>query len=126
MMMVVVVIAIVVAIALIGVGLWALFDPHRMSHAYGLPAEGTHAHGFTQATGIRDLVIGGILLAAGAWHNLPFIAVLGVAGILLSIGDFWIAYNGNGRRLHRAHAGHAAGIIAFILVATMALWAINL
>jgi hypothetical protein len=120
------IVAFIVAIALIAIGLWALFDPHRMSRAYGLPAEGAHAHGFTRATGIRDIVIGGILLTAGFLHNLPFIAVLGMAGIVLSIADFVIAYNGNGRRLHRSHANHAAGIIAFILVATMALWAINL
>jgi hypothetical protein len=122
----VVVIAIVVAIGLIAVGLWALFDPRRMSHAYGLPAEGQHAHGFARAAGLRDLVIGGILLYAGSVHNLPFIAVLGVAGILLSIGDFAITFHGNGRRLHGAHVSHAVGIIAFIVVAAMALWAINL
>jgi hypothetical protein len=120
------IIAGIVAAALILIGLWALIDPRGMSSAYGLPAEGTHAHGFARATGIRDLIIGAVLAFAVALHDLPFIAVLGVAGIVLSIADFGIAYHGNGRRLHRTHASHAAGFIAFILIATMALWAINL
>jgi hypothetical protein len=120
------IIAGIVAAALILVGIVALVNPHLMAAGYGLPAEGAHAHGFTRATGIRDLVIG-VVLGAAVWlHDLPFIAVLGVAGVVLSIADFWIAYHGNGRRLHRAHTNHAAGIVAFILIATMALWAINL
>jgi hypothetical protein len=116
----------VVAVALILVGLWALFDPHRMAHAYGLPAEGPHAHGFTRATGIRDLIIGGVLGAAVVLHDLPFIAVLAVAGIVLSIADFVIAYHGAGRRIRPAHANHLAGVIAFILVLAMALLAIGI
>jgi Domain of unknown function (DUF4267) len=116
----------VVAAGLILVGLWALFDPHRMAHAYGLPAEGSHAHGFTRATGIRDLIIGGVLGAAVVLHDLPFIAVLAVAGIVLSIADFVIAYHGAGGRIRPAHANHAAGVIAFILVLAMALLAIGI
>ncbi len=116
----------VVAAALILVGLWALFDPHRSSHAYGLPAEGSHAHGFTRATGIRDIIIGAVLGAAVVLHDLPFIAVLAVAGIVLSVADFFIAYHGAGRRIHPAHANHLAGVIAFILVLAMALLAIGI
>lgn len=116
----------VVAAALILVGLWSLFDPHRSSHAYGLPAEGAHAHGFTRATGIRDLIIGAVLGAAVVLHDVPFIAVLAVAGIVLSIADFFIAYHGAGRRIRPAHANHLAGVIAFILVLAMALLAIGI
>jgi hypothetical protein len=120
----VLIIAGIVAAALILVGLWGLLDPHRMSNAYGLPADGSHAHGMTRAAAIRDLVIGGILGMAVYLHSVPFIAVLGVAGILLSSADFLIAFFANHRRLHRSHANHAAGIVAFVLVAAMALWAI--
>jgi hypothetical protein len=120
----VLIVAGIVAAVLILVGLWGLVDPHRMSNAYGLPADGTHAHGMTRAAAIRDLVIGGILGMAVLLRSVPFIAVLGVAGILLSVADFAIAYYGNHRRLHRSHASHAAGIVAFVLVAAMALWVI--
>jgi len=116
----------IVAAALILVGLWALFDPRRMSNAYGLPADGSHAHGFTRATGVRDLIIGLVLGTAVVLHDLPFIAVLAAAGIVLSIADFAIAYNGGGRRLRPAHGNHAAGAIAFILVLAMALLAIGI
>ena len=115
------------ALALVALGLAALFNPVGMSHFYGIPIEGEHAHGlgFVRAAGSRDLIIGLVLGAAIYYRFWPLIDVLLAAGILLAAGDFWIAYHAAGRRFHKAHAFHGGGIIAFILVLAMALFALG-
>jgi hypothetical protein len=113
------------AVALVILGLSALVNPLAMAHFYGLPVEGDAAHGFVRATGSRDLIIGLVLGAAVGYQYWPLIEVLLAAGILLSAGDFWIAYHAAGKRFHRAHTLHAGGIVAFILVLGMALFAIG-
>jgi Domain of unknown function (DUF4267) len=111
------------ALALVILGAAALINPLGMSHFYGLPVEGDAGHGFVRATGSRDLIIGLVLGAAIGYRYWPLIEILLAAGILLSVGDFWIAYHAAGKRFHRAHALHAGGIVAFVLVLTMALFA---
>lgn len=114
-----------VALGLIVVGIVALFAPHAMARAYGLPLEGHAAAGFARATGIRDVALGAILAAAVYYRDVPLIVVLSIAGIVLSVTDFAIAYHAGGKRLRREHAVHVAGGVAFVLVLTMALFAIG-
>jgi hypothetical protein len=111
------------AAALVILGIAALVNPMGMAHFYGLPVEADHAIGFVRSTASRDLIIGLVLGAAIYYQYWPLIDVLLAAGILLSAGDFWIAYHAAGKRFHRAHGIHAAGIAAFILVLAMALFA---
>jgi hypothetical protein len=113
------------ALAILGIG--ALVNPIGMSHFYGIPIEGEHAHGlgFVRATGSRDLILGLVLGAAVYFAYWPLIDVLLAAGILLSAGDFWIAYHAAGQRFHKAHTLHAGGIVAFVLVLAMALFALG-
>jgi hypothetical protein len=115
----------IVALGLVAVGIGALINPVAMAHVYGLPVEGDHAHGFVRATGNRDLVLGLVLGAAVAYQYWPLIEVLLAAGVLLSAGDFWIAYHAAGKRFHKAHTIHAGGIVAFVLILAMALFAIG-
>jgi len=114
-----------VALALVLFGAAALIDPGRMAHLYGIPVEGDPAHGFVRATGIRDLVIGLVLGATIAYRDWPLIDVMLAGGIVLAAGDFWIVYHAAGRRFHPAHAAHAGGIVAFVLILAMALFAIG-
>jgi hypothetical protein len=111
------------ALALVILGVAALVNPMGMAHFYGLPVEADHAIGFVRSTASRDLIIGLVLGAAVYYQYWPLIEVLLAAGILLSAGDFWIAYHAAGKRFHRAHAVHGIGIVAFALVLTMALFA---
>jgi hypothetical protein len=115
------------ALALVVLGVAALVNPIGMSHFYGIPIEGEHAHGlgFVRAAGNRDLVIGLVLGAAVYYRFWPLIDVMLAAGVLLALGDFWIAYHAAGQRFHKAHAMHGAGIVAFVLVLAMALFAIG-
>lgn len=113
------------AVALVLVGVAALVKPIGMAHFYGLPVADDPGLGFVRATGSRDLIIG-LLLAAAVWYRFwPLIDVMLVGGILLSLGDFWIAYHAAGKRFHRGHSIHASGIVAFVLVLLMALFAIG-
>ena len=118
-------ICVLAAAALVILGIAALVNPMGMAHFYGLPVEADHAIGFVRSTASRDLIIGLVLGAAIYYQYWPLIDVLLAAGILLSAGDFWIAYHAAGKRFHRAHAVHAAGIVAFVLVLAMALFALG-
>ncbi len=115
----------IVALALILVGIFALIAPHRMAHAYGLPLDGQASRGFARATGIRDVAIGAVLGAAVYFRDVPLLIVLAIAGVVLSLTDLAIAYHGGGRKLRREHGVHVGGVIAFVLILTMALFAIG-
>ena len=115
-----------IAIVLIIVGVWALLSPHTLAREYGVQVEGHEAGGFVRATGIRDVAIGIVLAATAYLHLLGLLVIIAAVGIAVSIGDLWVvSRHGGGRRFHRAHAIHASGIVAFILVIAMALFAIG-
>ena len=114
----------VLTAGLVIVGLAGIVAPHAMARVYGVPT-GDHAAagGFARATAVRDLGLGLVLGAATYYRHLPLLVVLAIAGLAVSIADFWIAYHAGGKRLHPSHAGHGAGIVAFILVIAMAAFA---
>lgn len=116
----------VIAIVLVLVGIYALVAPRPLARAYGVAAEGHDAHGYVRASGIRDVAFGVALGAAAYFHSLPLLIVLAGVGIAVSVVDLWIVWHhGHAKRLHAAHAIHASGIVAFILVIAMALFAIG-
>ncbi len=115
-----------IAIVLVIVGIWALVSPHALAREYGVPVEGNEPAGFVRATGIRDIAIGIVLAATAYLHLLWLLLLIASVGIAVSLVDLWVvARHGGARRFHRAHAIHASGIVAFILVIAMALFAIG-
>jgi hypothetical protein len=67
-----------------------------------------------------------VLGATAYYRILPLLVVLAVMGIAVSIADLWVVWHHGGlRRPHAAHAFHASGIVAFILVIAMALFAVG-
>ena len=115
-----------VALALAIVGVLALAAPHRMAHAYGLPVQDGPAGGFVRAMGIRDLVIAAVLGATVYFHDIPLLVVVAVAGIVLSVTDLVIAYHTGGKHWRREHVTHVGGVVAFVLVLAMALFAVGM
>ncbi len=116
----------IVAAALVLVGLFALLAPARLGRGYGVRAEDRGSAGFARATGIRDVALGLALGATAYFHDLPLLIVFAIAGIAVSVADFFIAYHhGHERRLHASHGIHAAGAVAFVLVLAMALFALG-
>ncbi len=110
---------------LVAVGIWALAAPHALAHRYGVSIEGHAAGSYVRATGIRDVALGVVLGATAYAQYVPLLIVLGVVGIVISVADFWIAWHHGAKRPHSAHAIHASGIVAFVLVLAMALFAIG-
>ena len=116
----------VIAVVLVFVGVYALGAPHRLGRHYGVSVEGEAAAGFVRATGVRDIAIGVALAATAYFHVLPLLVVFAVVGIAVSAVDLWIVWrHGHARRPHVAHAIHASGVVAFVLVLAMALFAIG-
>lgn len=116
----------VIAIVLVAVGLYAMFAPHRLAHGYGVAAEGDSAAAFVRATGIRDVAFGVALGATAYFRVLPLLIVLAVVGIIVSAVDLGVVvHHGHSKRVHVSHAVHASGIVAFVLIIAMALFAVG-
>lgn len=110
---------------LVLVGIYALAEPHGLAHQYGVSVEGHTPTAFVRATGVRDIALG-VILAATACYHLPFLmVVIAAIGIAVSMADFFIVWHHSGGRYHRAHAFHLSGVVAFVLVLAMALFAIG-
>jgi hypothetical protein len=114
-----------IAIVLVAVGLYALVAPRPLARQYGVAVEGHAAAGFVRATGIRDIALGVVLGATAYFHALALMIVIAAVGVIVSVADFWIAWHHGHQRLHAAHGIHASGVIAFLLIITMALFAIG-
>ncbi len=116
----------VIAIVLVAVGIYALWAPHPLARRYGVTAHTPDAAAFVRATGIRDIALGVVLGATAYVRYLPLLVVLAAAGIAVSIADFFIALRHHEtKKHHAAHAIHASGIVAFVLILAMALFAIG-
>jgi fatty acid desaturase len=116
----------IVAVVLVAVGVYALAAPHALARRYGVAAGEHESAAYVRAVGIRDIAIGIVLAATAYFHNLVLLVIFGVVGILVSIADLGIVYHhGDRDDRHAAHAIHGSGIVAFILIVAMALFAIG-
>jgi hypothetical protein len=115
-----------IAVVLVAVGVCALFAPHSLARHYGVSVEGDREAAYVRATGIRDVAIGVMLAATAYLRFIPLLVVIAAVGIVVSIVDLWVvSHHGGIRRPHPAHAIHASGIVAFILIIAMALFAVG-
>ena len=115
-----------IAIVLVAIGLYALLAPRAVARHYGVPVEGDRETAYVRATGIRDVAIGVVLAATAYFHVMPLLIVVAAVGIVVSIADLWVVVrHGGAHRPHAAHAVHASGIVAFVLVIAMALFAVG-
>lgn len=115
-----------IAGVLVAIGVYALSAPHAVSRHYGVEAHGRDALAFVRASGVRDIALGVLLAAVAFVHSLPLLIIFAAIGIIVSIADLRIiGHHGEVKRFHRPHAIHASGIVAFVLVIAMALFAIG-
>jgi hypothetical protein len=113
------------AFALAVVGIAGLLFPETLSSLYGVRVRDAASHGFVRAAAIRDVGIGVALAIAVYAHVFALLVTLIAIGIAVSFADFVIVLRARGGRVGVAHAGHAAGAIAFIVALGMALFAIG-
>jgi predicted Na+-dependent transporter len=115
----------IIAVVLVAIGIYALVRPDDLARRYGVPAEKREAGAYVRAAGVRDIALGVVLAATAYFHSLPLLVVFAVVGIVVSIADLGIVHQHGRPPHHAAHAIHGSGIIAFILVLSMALFAIG-
>jgi ABC-type Fe3+ transport system permease subunit len=115
-----------IAIVLVAVGIYALLAPRAVARHYGISVEGDREAAYVRATGIRDVALGIVLGATAYYRIAPLVIVLASVGIVVSVADLWLVWHHGGhRRPQAAHAIHGSGIVAFILVIAMALFAVG-
>ena len=116
----------IIAIVLVLVGIYALVAPRPVASHYGVAVDEHSGHGFVRATAVRDIAFGVALGAAAYLHSMPLLIVLAIVGIIVSATDLAIvSHHGHSKKMHPAHAIHASGIVAFVLIIAMALFAIG-
>lgn len=116
----------IIAIVLVLVGVCAWLAPYFVARQYGVHIEGERETAYVRATGIRDVGIGVVLAATAYLHVIPLLIVVAAVGIVVSIADLVVvARHGGHSRPHAAHAIHASGVVAFVLVIAMALFAVG-
>ena len=106
-----------VALSLIGIGCFALIAPGASAAQYGIRTDETRAHAFLHAMGIRDLVIGVLLLLlVGAGQ--PELLALGMAAAAaIAVLDYVVVRrDGTRGRALLLHGGGAAGLLVAALV----------
>ncbi len=121
------VLAWIVAIGLVCLGLYSLLAPRLLAGHYGVAVEHHTGEGYVRATGVRDIALGVILGAIAYTHATTLLIIFAIVAILVSVVDLvLVRHHGGHRGMHYSHAIHASGIVAFILILTMALFAIGL
>jgi|SRR5690348_13118971 len=116
----------IVAIGLACIGLYSLLAPRVLARHYGVSVEHHTSEGYVRATGVRDIALGVILGAIAYTHATLLLVIFAIVAIVVSLVDlFVVKSHGGHQRMHHSHAIHASGIVAFILILTMALFAIG-
>lgn len=116
----------IIAVVLVAIGVFALVAPHALARGYGVATEKHEGAAYVRAVGIRDIAIGIALAATAYFHSLPLLVVFAVVGIAVSIADLGIvSHHGSPPHRRTAHAIHGSGIVAFVLILAMALFAIG-
>jgi hypothetical protein len=100
----------------VAVGTGALLAPKTFSGAFGLPAEDRTALAYVRATGVRDVILGALVLASlgdppALRRVLAFSSVLGLA-------DAVTVAKIRGPQLQ--HVAHLGGFVALVLAALSA------
>lgn len=102
--------------AFILIGSFALAVPQRLARTYGSPVTERGGLAFVRATGIRDMALGAVLIAAVLHGDAFLLRVVIASGCIIALADLAIAYTGAERRLRPEHAAHLAGAIGFALI----------
>lgn len=106
----------VAAAGLLAVGALGVAFPAPLAQSFGAPLRDTSAVVFVRATGVRDLALGAVLLAASLRGAGDVLLVGIIACLAISIADFVNAFFGGDRVLHRQHVVHICGAALFAAI----------
>lgn len=106
----------VAAAGLLAVGALGVAFPSPLAHSFGMPLNDKSATVFVRATGVRDLALGAVLLAASLRGEAVVLLVGIIACLVISLADFANAFFGGDRVLHRQHVVHIGGAALFAAI----------
>jgi hypothetical protein len=110
-----------VALALIAIGVGALAAPRTASRQFGIVLDDPRALAFLRAMGVRDLVIGVLLLLLIAGGRRELLALGVAASAAVAVLDFAVVSRDWPTGAARARAGarllHGAGALGLLLIA---------
>ena len=107
----------IVALGLLGLGVGALLAPRLSARQYGISLADPRALAYIRAMGVRDLVLGVVLLLLAATERRGLLAAAVAVSALVAIVDFAVvAKDGAPARARLLHAGGALGLLAIALV----------
>ena len=106
-----------VALGLIGIGVGALVAPRPSSQQYGIASDDTRALAFIRAMGVRDLVLGVLLLILAAAGRRDLLAWGMAATAAIALVDFALVSAAGARTAARTlHAVGGIGVLVAALV----------
>ena len=105
-----------IALGLVGIGLAALAAPRACAHQYGIVLDDPRALALIRAMGVRDLVIGALLLLLAGTERSGLLALGMAASALVAILDFAVVAADPAAR-RSARWLHAGGALALLLAA---------
>ena len=113
------------AAGLLAVGVLALLSPVRLARSYGVVAKDASAIAYVRATGARDTILGGIFAFCVYRADVPLLLALSIAGLLLSLADFAIAFLAAKKSIRSEHGAHLGGAIGFIVLIVLLAQSMN-
>jgi hypothetical protein len=105
-----------VALALIGIGAGALVAPRAASRQYGIAVDDSRSLGFIRAMGVRDLLIGVLVLLLASTGRRDLLALGVAASAAIAVVDFVVVSRDASAR-PAARALHGGGVIAVLVAA---------
>jgi hypothetical protein len=108
------ILAYLAATAFISIGLGALAAPATSSKQYGLPSEDATTLAYVRALGVRDLVLGLLLLAFALMRQQQAAAIVAEFGAFVGLSDFLIVAVSRGKAAQRNLFIHGFGTIGLL------------
>jgi Domain of unknown function (DUF4267) len=111
-------VAALAAVAIIGIGIFYLFNPRAATQSFGLPLpeDGPNIAWWLRLKGSRDVVAGLVVIALLAWGTSPMLGIVLLIEALIPLGDMTIVLAAKGSRM-RAFGIHGATAALMILAA---------
>jgi hypothetical protein len=110
------ILAYVAATAFIAIGLGALLAPATSSQQYGLATKDALALAYVRALGVRDLVLGLLLLSFSLTQQQGAAAIVAEFGAFIGLSDFLIVLSSRGKEARGNLVIHGVGTIGLLAV----------
>src|SRR4030095_14235982 len=105
-----------IALGLLGIGALALLAPRLSARQYGIVLDDARALAFIRAMGVRDVVLGVLLLLLASAERRDLLALGVVASAAVAAVDFVVVSRDRPPPPARARLLHAGGALGLLVV----------